>query len=292
MEDRTALHIASIFGWVEFAELLLEYGCNIDCLKKGDWSALVVTVTKQNYDLTYKLLMAGADLTLPNNNGWTVFHLATSAGDKRIFNLLLDYVIWKNMRYLLMCRTNNGRTLMHIACLRARVEIVEALLAKLPKEDVASLLEAEDRSGDTPFLDAVRANSLTLCKTLIEANKAVGGCMDVHQKNVLGRNALHAAAETDAVDVIEYLVRDLKIPVDSVDRFDRTALRISVSGEHTDDKRVYDLLISLGASQMNVANELCMPGLFATPRQYIHLPGGNREPLPGNYNLNLTSFSL
>lgn len=76
LDGKSALHEAAQQGHVECIRYLLEAGCHVDCLKKADWTPLMLACTKENKDIVNLLLQNQASLSLRNKDGWTPFHIA------------------------------------------------------------------------------------------------------------------------------------------------------------------------------------------------------------------------
>jgi ankyrin repeat protein len=90
----------------------------------------------------------------------------------------------------------DGKTALHVAALKNRIEVVKFLVKKGAKVDI------RDNRKRTAFLDAARHWYTEIVKILKE-NGA-----DVNQ--VTGRNrwsALHLAAEKDILETVKYLVK-------------------------------------------------------------------------------------
>ena len=78
-------------------------GVEIDPMKRGDWTPLMLACTKQNDDIVKFLIEHGASPVLRNKDGWNSFHLACREGNATIVS------------YLLKSRSKNGRTPLHTA---------------------------------------------------------------------------------------------------------------------------------------------------------------------------------
>ena len=85
-------------------------GVEIDPMKRGDWTPLMLACTKQNDDIVKFLIEHGASPVLRNKDGWNSFHLACREGNATIVSYLL-----KRDPILLQSRSKNGRTPLHTA---------------------------------------------------------------------------------------------------------------------------------------------------------------------------------
>lgn len=66
---------------------------NVDALKRGDWTPLMIAALKGRLDIIQELDRAGCRLDLANKDGRTALHLAAQNGN--IYNLFLFFVLAK-----------------------------------------------------------------------------------------------------------------------------------------------------------------------------------------------------
>ena len=78
----------------------------------------------------------------------------------KAFDMLLRYTPASLQKRALMSINCNGQNLLHLACSRGDLRLVERLLdcCSLPGVKISKALDAEDRLGHTPFLSAVAAD--------------------------------------------------------------------------------------------------------------------------------------
>ncbi|MEE9355187.1 MAG: ankyrin repeat domain-containing protein, partial [Methylococcaceae bacterium] len=69
-------------------EKLLATGANVNHQNKNGWTPLMLSVNKVQEDITRILLVAGADITLKENDGDSVFEYAAPRRNKIIDRLL------------------------------------------------------------------------------------------------------------------------------------------------------------------------------------------------------------
>ncbi|KAM9634973.1 ankyrin repeat domain-containing protein 16 isoform 7-T13 [Morphnus guianensis] len=84
------LHEAASMGHGECVSYLLERGASVDCLKKADWTPLMMACTRQNLEVIKALVEHGANPLLKNKDGWNCFHIASREGHPQVLQYLLD----------------------------------------------------------------------------------------------------------------------------------------------------------------------------------------------------------
>ena len=98
----------------------------IDPLKRGDWTPLMLACTKPVESIVKILVEKGASLKLRNKDGWNAFHLACRTGCSSIVAYLLD----RNSVSIEQTRSKNGRTPLHTAGNKAQ-QFSENILSSL-----------------------------------------------------------------------------------------------------------------------------------------------------------------
>lgn len=236
------LHISCISGSLECSRTLLANGAQVDALKRGDWTCLMISVTKIDIDHVYTLLNYGADLSLCNKDGWNAVHLATRTGNISLLTLLENHSKSNNFEHVWITKTRNARTLLHIASMHNFFEVVRYFLNDCSLTKYLEI-NSKDVCGVTAFMDAARANSVELCHLLFNHsyNK-----FNVNETDYSGRGALHMAAQTNALDVIKYLVNTLKCDINLEDNWKQTPLFLALREGH---QEAVQLLLKLGIKQ-------------------------------------------
>ncbi|PVD25198.1 hypothetical protein C0Q70_15696 [Pomacea canaliculata] len=77
-EGKKPLHEAAQFDQSECVKFLLTKGCEVDCIKRGDWTPLMLACTRPQLDVVKLLVYHGANPAFVNKDGWNSFHIATS----------------------------------------------------------------------------------------------------------------------------------------------------------------------------------------------------------------------
>ncbi|XP_051468526.1 ankyrin repeat domain-containing protein 16 isoform X8 [Apus apus] len=186
------LHEAASMGHPECVSYLLERGASVDCLKKGDWTPLMMACTRQNLEVIKALVDHGANPLLKNKDGWNCFHIASREGHPHVLQYLLDVSpgCWDT-------ESTINRTPLHTAAMHGCLEAVELLLERCQYKP-----DSRDRCGVTPFMDAIQKGHVDIARLLLEKHQeghthtiqrllSLGA--DLQAKDGKSRSALHAA---------------------------------------------------------------------------------------------------
>ncbi|KAM9311770.1 ankyrin repeat domain-containing protein 16 [Gastrophryne carolinensis] len=195
---KRALHEAASMGHRDCLLYLLAKGAQVDCLKKADWTPLMMACTKTNLEVIKDLIKHKANPMLKNKDGWNSFHIASREGDPAIITYLLDVFpdIWNT-------ESKIKRTPLHTAAMHGCFNVVEILLQRCGYD-----ADCQDSCGVTPFMDAVQNGHLHIAQLLVEKKKV---CVTTVDK--MGAQALHFAAVTGQDQSIQYLVSHLGVDV-------------------------------------------------------------------------------
>ncbi|XP_030617630.1 ankyrin repeat domain-containing protein 16 isoform X2 [Delphinapterus leucas] len=235
------LHEAASMGHRDCVRYLLGRGAAVDCLKKADWTPLMMACTRRNLEVVQDLMEHGANPLLKNKDGWNSFHIASREGDPLILQYLLAVcpAAWKT-------ESKIGRTPLHTAAMHGCSEAVEVLLQRSPGcktewigggasvgavNAVRRLLQlnrrdgggwttmltigcqyepdCRDKCGLTPFMDAIQCGHIDVARLLLEKHKAC-----ISAEDSLGAQAIHRAAVTGQNEAVQFLVSELGINVD------------------------------------------------------------------------------
>ncbi|XP_037068546.1 ankyrin repeat domain-containing protein 16-like [Pollicipes pollicipes] len=109
-DGKRPIHEAAHFSQLECLEVLIKAGCDVNALKRADWTPLMLASTRPDEPCVAALLGAGALPLLANKDGWTAAQLAARAGHLAVLERLLAAE-----PRLLDSRSRTGRTLLHTA---------------------------------------------------------------------------------------------------------------------------------------------------------------------------------
>ncbi|KAM3926138.1 ankyrin repeat domain-containing protein 16 [Leptodactylus fuscus] len=228
---KRALHEAASMGHRDCLLYLLNKGAKVDCLKRADWTPLMMASTRKNLDVIKDLIEHKADPKLKNKDGWNSFHIASREGDPDVINYLLDTFpdIWNT-------ESKIKRTPLHTAAMHGCFDVVQILLERCTYDP-----NCKDSCGVTPFMDAVQNGHLQIAELLIEKKKVCYTAVDK-----MGAQAVHRAAVTGQDKSLHYLVSHLGVNVNE------TATSMQLSPLHYAAKEGHisslSTLLSLGAN--------------------------------------------
>ncbi|XP_041907331.1 ankyrin repeat domain-containing protein 16 [Corvus kubaryi] len=192
------IHEAASMGHWECVSFLLEMGASVDCLKKADWTPLMMACTRKNLEVIKTLVEHGANPLLRNKDGWNCFHVASREGHPEVLQYLLDVSpgCWDT-------ESTTGRTPLHTAAMHGCAQVVELLLERCRYKP-----DSRDSCGVTPFMDALQNGHIGIARLLLEKHQACPTAVDA-----LGAQALHRAAVTAQDGSIQFLVSELGVDV-------------------------------------------------------------------------------
>ncbi|XP_032543191.1 ankyrin repeat domain-containing protein 16 isoform X2 [Chiroxiphia lanceolata] len=200
------IHEAASMGHGECVSFLLERGASVDCLKKGDWTPLMMACTRKNLEVIRSLVEHGANPLLRNKDGWNCFHIASREGHPEVLRYLLDVSpgIWDT-------ESTIRRTPLHTAAMHGCSRVVELLL-----ERCHYLPDSRDKCGVTPFMDAIQNGHLDIARMLLEKHQEGHGHTiltllslgaDLQAQDGKSRSALHAAVAGQQAEATRILLR-------------------------------------------------------------------------------------
>ncbi|XP_074554197.1 ankyrin repeat domain-containing protein 16 [Halichoeres trimaculatus] len=224
------LHEAASMSHHESVRYLLRKGAKVDCLKKADWTPLMMACTRRNLDVIQELLHHGADPSLRNKDGWNSFHIACREGDPSVVQHLLLTApdVWRT-------ESKTRRTPLHTAAMHGCEEVVRLLLERCSYSP-----DSRDSCGVTPFMDAVRNGCISVARLLVERHQASPTAPDT-----LGAQPVHQAAVTGQEEALRFLVQDLNVDVNQrATNIQLTALHYAAKEGHTSTIKT---LLDLGA---------------------------------------------
>lgn len=227
------LHEAAQFSRIHVLRYLIEKGATIDCLKRADWTPLMLACTKIGSEACKCiriLLEAKANPLRRNKDGWIPAFIVCRSGDVNALSLFLDYAPES-----IALRSNNGRSTLHIAAFNGHEEIIDLLSTADP-----GLVNARDSSGATPLHEAVKGGNLNILKRLIRLGA------DFRAVDKVGQTILHIASLIGNVVMLEYILMNNLIDVHEKAFFDVTPLIAARRSKQTD---AIDLLIKYGAER-------------------------------------------
>ncbi|XP_046821890.1 ankyrin repeat domain-containing protein 16-like [Vespa crabro] len=227
------LHEAAQFARTNVLRYLIEKGATIDCLKRADWTPLMLACTKIGSEACKCiriLLEAKADPLRRNKDGWIPAFIICRSGDVNALRLFLEF-----SPESIGLRSNNGRSSLHIAAFNGHEELIDLLLTVDP-----GLVNARDSSGATPLHEAIKGGNLNVVKRMIQLGA------DFRATDKVGQTILHVASLMGNVEMMEYILMNNLINIHEKAFFDVTPL---IAARRTEQINAIDLLIKYGAEK-------------------------------------------
>uniref|UniRef100_A0A8C7RGR1 Ankyrin repeat domain 16 n=1 Tax=Oncorhynchus mykiss TaxID=8022 RepID=A0A8C7RGR1_ONCMY len=191
-QQKSSAYEAASMGQGCLRYLLTEIA-KVDCLKKADWTPLMMACTRRNLGMIQELLSHEAAHMLKNKDGWNSFHIACRKGDPAVIQhlLLANPEVWRT-------ESKTLRTPLHTAAMHGCEEVVSILVQRC-----GYVPDGRDSCGVTLFMDAVRNGHIFVAKLLLEK----------HQYILAFSCSVHHVAVTAQEEALEFLVRDLGVDV-------------------------------------------------------------------------------
>ncbi|RKK66726.1 hypothetical protein BFJ69_g15146 [Fusarium oxysporum] len=193
-------------GHVEVVKLLLDKGADVNIPDKDGWTP-VFSASWNGYVEVVKLLLdKGADVNIPDKNGWTPVSAASANGHVEVVKLLLDKGADVNIP------DKNGWTPVSAASANRHVEVVKLLLDKGADVNIPT------KDGRTPVSAASANGHAEVVKLLLDK----GADVNIPTKD--GRTPVYAASANGHVEVVKILLGILCVDANKPDCLGRTAL--------------------------------------------------------------------
>ena len=207
----TPLHVASVQGQKEIAELLISKGAYLDARNLNDFTALNLAVFNGRTEIAELLIDKGADIH-KKSKGVPPLHIAAMEGRKEVAKLLIN----KGVDVHSKCK--NGFSPLFFAALEGHKEVVKLLISKGA--------DVNGRSGDATPLNAAAMEGH---KEVVELLISKGA--NVNAKDDKGRNPLHAAAYQGQKESVKLLIAN-GAEVNAMDNGGETSLDYAIKPEN------------------------------------------------------------
>ena len=126
IDDRTAMHILSSYGWdTASLDLLVKYGANIEATDRFGSTPLLLAVFEDNHLMVSGLLERGANIDARDLDGWNCLTRALVCNSHNSLRLLLD-----NTSLDYNVKSERVGTLLHIAAVYADIESLKILMSQ------------------------------------------------------------------------------------------------------------------------------------------------------------------
>ncbi|XP_046585282.1 putative ankyrin repeat protein RF_0381 [Haliotis rubra] len=231
----TPVLIAAHKGNMELLTLLVKQKCDLSLTLDNGENILHVACSRDNVDIVeYVFSHRIADIDSRDRVGRTPVLYAAGKGNKKIVDLLVS----KGCNLSVV--DDQGRNILHAACLGDNEDIVKDLLSR----GIADIDSRDDR-GKTPAMYATEKGNKKVVDLLVSK-----GC-NLSVVDNLGGNILHVACLGDNEDIVKDLLSRGIADIDSRDDRGRTPVMYAAE---KGNKKVVDLLVSKGCNLSVVDN--------------------------------------
>lgn len=213
--DRTPLYRGAWAGYVDIVEKLVDSGANLHIPDKDGWTPLHAAADSTS--LTTYLIDKGADLNAVDNAGWTPLMRAAYWQRADTAEVLLKAGAQLNIQ------REDGTTALQAAILEGVPSVVTILI------DGGADVSQKNAKGQTALHLAATAsyNGATMTEQLIATNSAIVDWKDNEGKTALHVAALHVAYLDKAPETLGMLLRHTS-DVNAKDNDGRTALHHAI----------------------------------------------------------------
>ena len=212
------LQSAAHHGQVEAVLALInEFGCDAN-VRDSSGNTLLHTTCERGYLTLTKTLIQdfNADVNAQNGASYTPLNLAVQEGKEDIAIALIKEF---------SCNTSVkkgwlGRTLLHSACERGCLNLVQTLI-----RDHNADINARDNHNDTPLHLVAKGGKEDIAIALINEFS----CSVSVKKGLLGRTLLHSACKRGCLNLVRTLVWDHNADVNARDDHNNTPLHLAAT---------------------------------------------------------------
>ncbi|XP_077585908.1 uncharacterized protein LOC144205416 isoform X7 [Stigmatopora nigra] len=185
----TPLHIASHYGNINVATLLLNRGAAVDFMARNDITPLHVASKRGNSNMVKLLLDRGSKIDAKTKDGLTPLHCGARSGHAAVVEILLD------RGAPILSKTKNGLSPLHMATQGDHLNCVQLLLQHdVPVDDVTN-------DYLTALHVAAHCGHYKVAKLIVD-KKA-----NPNAKALNGFTPLHIACKKNRIKVMELLLK-------------------------------------------------------------------------------------
>lgn len=189
-EEKTVLHFAAKYGWVDIVESLLKLGSDPNA-KDINGKTPIIHATNNQYKEIVDLLVKYSANIFCHTQHYTLLHSAAGTGWVDFVQHLLNRGVDIN------AKNKFGQTALHVAILKYKKDIVTLLL-----NSGADTAYGHLNRGGSVLHFAVEKNRPGIVKLLVEKG------FDINDTGFQGLSPLDLACREQNADIIEYLVNE------------------------------------------------------------------------------------
>ncbi|XP_067653167.1 putative ankyrin repeat protein RF_0381 [Haliotis asinina] len=265
----TILHYASRAGHVDVVQYILSLSVvDINSRGRKDMTPVMMAVGKGHQEVVKLLVGQGASVSLQDNRGNNILHIACRGGHVEMVKYVLSQSMadinsrgWKTFTPVMVAagkgrkevveflvskgadiNTSNraGKNILHLACRAENVELVKYILSKNMAD-----INSRDKKQMTPILIAAMEGHEEVVQLLVNE----GAKVSLRDKKA--NNILHLACRGGHVEVVKYILSQNMVDINSRNRKEMTPVMIAESRGHV---QVVALLVRNGADRSSQDN--------------------------------------
>ncbi|XP_067669900.1 ankyrin repeat domain-containing protein 50-like [Haliotis asinina] len=247
------LHVACIGGYVKMVKHILSLGV-VGVNSKGQYgrTPAMMAASCRHKNVVEVLKNEGADLSLVDNDGNNILHMACIGGHPEVLKFVLSLNIVD-----INSKGQHQQTPVRMVDIRKHRPVFDLLVSK-----GADLSQVDDK-GENILHVACLEGHLDLVKDIVTNDR-----VDVNSRGRYGRTPVMKAAEKGHMDVLNLLISkggDVTLTDDN----DNNILHVACIGGHVE---MVELVISQGMVDINNLGQYGMtPAMMAAGCQYIEV---------------------
>ncbi|KAF3691009.1 Serine/threonine-protein kinase TNNI3K [Channa argus] len=235
----TALHVATLAGHHEAADILLQHGAYVNVQDAVFFTPLHIACYNSHEKLAKLLLKFGADVNVSGEVGDRPLHLAAAKGFLGIVKLLMREGSKANVN----AQDNEDHVPLHFCARFGHQEIVRYLL----QGNFDAQAHSVNIYGDTPLHLACYNGKYAAVKELIQ----LSGTESFSKENIFSETALHSACTYGKdLEMVKFLLTQNAMSINHQGRDGHTALHSACFHGHI---RLVQFLLDSGADMNLVA---------------------------------------
>ncbi|KAI3991863.1 hypothetical protein MKX01_012808 [Papaver californicum] len=236
--------------------------------------SMVLTTLRGHVDFAKHILSRKPEIASEiDSHGFCALHVASANNNAEMVQVLLH-------KDICMATDRDGRTPLHLAAMKGRIDIMKVLIAK-QREAIQVI---SNRRKETIMHLCVKHNHLEALKLLMENLKADTGenetivdisdagkeFISVNSMDDEGNNIIHLAVTRRQIEMIEYLIEgNTGIQINALNNYGFTALDIlsQIAARDIKDVEIGDLLRGAGALRAKDEAQVLSDKLKRPPQQ-------------------------
>ncbi|PAA83693.1 hypothetical protein BOX15_Mlig016864g1 [Macrostomum lignano] len=225
----TAILAAALRGKTPLVEFLYKEGCSVTTSDDNGMGLAHLAASKSDTELLDVIRRASAPLDEQDNKGNTPLIIATIQPTN--LDLMKQFI---ELKCNVETKNNKGKTATSIAVEQGSVEALNYLIS------VGGNLGNITKTGETTTMQAAKGNHLEVMKVISTSASQ----SNVNSTDINGKTAVHFAALSGRLEIIEFLKNEIKANCDLADKNGNTPFMLAAGKGH---KSVAEKLLDFGA---------------------------------------------